>query len=216
MKKQIFTLALLLSVLFGFAQYHDLKYDKKYYEGYILTNNHPFTKKVVPNQKIECKIKNKDYCFIGSKEAGDTYYVEYITPDGKNCKMWWADIAEIKTDSFYYKLLFDDKDNISRLFIEGKINYWITVYDNFNIEKDGKIINVPFWDGLFQKSKDKVAVSKKEFKKFLINLVSDDTELVAKINDDSYIDYSDNDSLVRRTILKTVKEYDDWYKKNHK
>lgn len=225
-----YTLLIIISFLFiqnSFAQ-SIFKYDNKYYDGYILTKENPATKKVTPNQKIECKIKNKKYFYYPGADRSGVFYVEYMTSDGKKDKIWWADIAEIKTDSFYYKLFnnlqYPSKgyyDLISRRVLEGRINYWFNSNDGNDLfEINDSIVTLPFGDGGFMVtwnfSKNKVEIEIKKYKEFMVKLVNDDTELVAKINNDTYLDFSNYDGAVYRNTLKIVKEYNAWYTENHK
>ena len=80
MKKLILINVLLLIVSCTFAQQFDVKYDKKYYSGYILINDDPVSKNDKPNQKIECKIKNIQYFYYPTSDHSATFNCEYITP----------------------------------------------------------------------------------------------------------------------------------------
>jgi hypothetical protein len=223
-KKIIFFLIISLCIIRPSIGQNIFNYDKKYYDGYIITNDNPSTKGVEPNTKIECKIKNEMYYYYPSDNRSGVFYVDYMTADGKKEKMWWADVAEIKTDSFYYKLFTGFKNNvgngfslINRRVLEGKINYWWSAPYAF-LEKDSTIYFIPYGETDFLvgmiNPKKKVEERKKKFREFFIDLVSDDTELVAKINGEGYIDFKVS-NFIHYTVMKIIKEYNEWYKKNH-
>jgi hypothetical protein len=217
MKTTIFTLSLCLSALMNFAQFN-LTFDKQYYNGYIITNDWKVPKDEKPFQKIECKIKNKDYFYAYTQQNSETYYVDYITPDGKSQSIYWARISEIKTDSFYYKRFTFHNDEIARRSLEGRINYWINPSISFFVINDS-VTRSPFANESFivklTNNKKMVETNIKNYKIFMAKLVKDDAELVAEIKSDTYLDFTKSDGAFHRNNLKIIKEYNDWYKKNH-
>jgi hypothetical protein len=226
-------LLLIISFFFiqnSFCQYFPfdstIKYDNKYYKGYIITNENPSSKSITPNQTIECKIKNKCYLHYLSDNRGGVFWCDYIKTDGKKGKMWWANIAEIKTDSFYYKLFKDfitiGKNGcniIARRVVEGEIDYWVNPSIYF-FERNDSLIGLPFYERDFRNTianpNKKIEAKIKEYKKLMAELVSDDKDLVDKINGDSYLNFKNTKFFVDRNTIKIIKEYNEWYKKNKK
>jgi len=221
-KSFLFFLIISLSIIQISIGQSIFQYDKKYYDGYVITSDNPSNKKVVPNTKIECKIKNMNYDYFSSDQTAGSSYVEYLLKDGSKDKLWWQNVAEIKTDSFYYKQFGFNFINyeyvLARNGCEGKINYWINRRIDF-FEINDSIIRLSFGDGTFMvawnNSRKKVDESILKYKVFMSDLVKDNTDLVAKINSEDYLDFSNYEGCVNRNTIKIIKEYNEWYKKNH-